>query len=121
MGYSVAIRARSKKMKGILLDFMERNYRQPSELFNQEHNYSKLTDDLSYDHGKNAVGFDYNACEPERDYIFAVCRWMAIKAGRTMKNGMILISHFMSMTVRIRYPFMSILYLDLNQVSLSIV
>lgn len=69
--------------------FIERYYRDPDKLFNQIGNYSRFASNhydekstLSYDSHKLALGFDYNACESERDYIFAVVRWMALKVGQ---------------------------------------
>ena len=82
MGYSIAIRCKNKELKEKMITFMEANYRGWSKIGNQQDDYSRFSDDLSYDSGKMAIGFDYNACEPDRDYIFAVCRWMALKIGR---------------------------------------
>jgi hypothetical protein len=92
MGYSIATRARSKKLLLNMWDFMQEHYTLPSDLFNQRDNYSRLAvnifDDessLSYDSSKLAIGFDYNACEPERDYIYLVVKWMALKIGKSYK------------------------------------
>lgn len=86
MGYSIAMRCRSKALKKKMRAFMKTHYRGWAEIDdNQKHSYSRFSDDLDYDGAKTALGFDYNACEPERDYIFAVCRWMAIKIGRKKK------------------------------------
>jgi hypothetical protein len=93
MGYSVTVRAKSKKLLVNMWEFMLEHYVSPSELFSQTGNYSRLAininkdsdDSLSYDSSKSAIGFDYNACEPERDYIFSVVKWMALKIGKTFK------------------------------------
>ena len=87
MGYSVGMRPKTKALKDKMLAFMEKNYRLPHDVFHElfpsfTDDYSRFTDDMSYDHGRWALGFDYNASEPERDYIFAVTRWMALKIGR---------------------------------------
>ncbi len=82
MGYSIAIRAENDMLLKKMIQFMEENYRNPHEIFGGEGDFSRLSDDLSYDDDKLAYGFDYNACEPERDYIFLICRWMAIKIGQ---------------------------------------
>lgn len=82
MGYSFAIRAANNKLKKKMKAFMDEHYHKPHELFGGKNDYSRFTDDLSYDSHRMALGFDFNATEPERDYIFAVCRWMALKVGQ---------------------------------------
>lgn len=90
MSYSVSVRARTKKLQVLMFGFMESHYRRPSEIFRQKDDYSRFTSNhlsdeathLSYDSHARAIGFDYSACEPERDYIFDVCRWMALKIGK---------------------------------------
>ena len=92
MGYSIAMRAENKNLQKKMIHFMKENYVLPHILFGRENDYSRLTDNygsnarrgrsgLSYDNNRMAIGFDFNACEPERDYIFAVTRWMALKVG----------------------------------------
>lgn len=92
MGYSVAARASDKATLRRMIAFMEEHYREPHEVFGREHDYSRLAHNLgpkaerlSYDSNRLSLGFDYNACEPERDYIFAVVRWMALKMGALKK------------------------------------
>jgi hypothetical protein len=86
MGYTIAAHARDAHSRDLMYEFMEKNYRKSPLVFygKDELCYSRLAcgKDLSYDHNKLAIGFDYNACEPERDYIFAVVRWMALKIGK---------------------------------------
>jgi len=84
MGYTIAAHAINAKLQKKMMEFMEKNYRAPHVIFGVENDYSRLAlgKDLSYDHCKLAIGFDYNACEPERDYIFAVVRWMALQIGK---------------------------------------
>lgn len=75
-----------------MIAFMEKNYTLPHKLFGGKADYSRFTHNcgdkdwahqngLSYDHNPLSIGFDYNACEPERDYIFDVTSWMALKIG----------------------------------------
>jgi hypothetical protein len=86
MGYSIGMRPKSKQLKDKMLAFMEKYYRPYSVAFKKitgaKADYSRFTDDMSYDNGHYALGFDFNACDPERDYIFAVTRWMALKIGK---------------------------------------
>ena len=82
MGYSIAIRCRSPKLKEKMIAFMEQHYQLPGQVFNVGGS-SRFSDDLDYDHAKSALGFDYGACpDPERHYIFTVTKWMALKIGR---------------------------------------
>jgi hypothetical protein len=92
MGYSITTRAKNKTLLTTMWEFMQTHYVQPMQLFNMPANYSRLAVNinepeygLSYDHAKLAIGFDYNAAEPERDYIYNVVRWMALKIGKTYK------------------------------------
>lgn len=91
MGYSISVRPKYKKSLIKMWDFMQENYTEPKILFNQNGNYSRLAlnmdkdNGLSYENNKYAIGFDYNACEPERDYIFSVIKWMAIKISKLYK------------------------------------
>lgn len=85
MGYSIATPIKSQKAKVKMKDFMEKNYRPISVLFGYQYDCSNFTDDLAYDDGKCRLGFNYNACDPERSYIFLVCRWMSLKVGRKRK------------------------------------
>jgi hypothetical protein len=88
MGYSIAAIARNKELLVQMWNFLQKNYTEPKKLFDKEHSRSRLAynlDDesnhLSYDHSEFAIGFDYNACDPEREYIFSVVRWIALKIG----------------------------------------
>lgn len=85
MGYSIAAHARDKRSRDLMYDYLEKHYREPFKVFGGEAAYSHYATgkDLSYDHHRLAIGFDYNACEPERDYIFAVTKWMVLKIGDT--------------------------------------
>jgi hypothetical protein len=87
MGYSIAIRA-SKELRNKLFTFMEKNYREPHTVLGGEYSYSSLGKTLSYDHSKQALGFDYNSGvgEQERFYIYAVLCWLALKSDKTMET-----------------------------------
>lgn len=91
MGYSVSVRAKNKKSQVLMYEFMRKNYKALSKIAGkEEYAYSRFTSNhlenkeerLSYDGVKLAIGFDYNAAEPERDYIFNICRWMSLKIGK---------------------------------------
>lgn len=89
MGYSIACHAADKASFKRMAKFMAKKYRKPAKVFGLKNNYSRLATNmgkdacthLSYDRCPLAIGFDFNSCEPERDYIFDVVRWMALKIG----------------------------------------
>lgn len=87
MGYTVATPAKSKKE---MLEFMSQHFRPGYETFGYEKGYDPSrsgvlsSEDLVYDDGTSKMGFNYNG-ELGRDYIFNVCRWMALKVGRKRK------------------------------------
>lgn len=93
MGYSIAIRPKNKKLKDRMIKFMNENFKSPEEvLYNrqpyesEEECYWGPHDDLSYDHGKLALGFNYGCSgDPEGDYMYAALRWMALKIGKKRK------------------------------------
>ena len=96
MSYSVSAPMRGKKLLDEMLTFMDEHYRHYYELFNEhcgkdeiDGPYSRgpLTGDLSYDHGKLNIGFDFNACDPERHYLFCIIAWMAIRSGKRRDIG----------------------------------
>jgi hypothetical protein len=87
MGYSISIQVSSNPLRKKLLDFMGVNYRRwsvvcgkdPSEWSGSSRG---PTDDISYGVDKTSIGFDYGPMQGfERDYIYSVLRWMAIKVG----------------------------------------
>lgn len=88
MGYSIAIRVRSETQRLKFLKFMQMNFhhwsivcgKPPSEW---QGSASDPTDDLSYGDTRASIGFDYQSGVYgfERDYIYSVIRWMAIKVG----------------------------------------
>ena len=92
MGYSIAIRCRSIKIKEKMSAFLEKNYRTYLEVLGKDKGNgavaAQMLDDLSYDHAKKTgMGFDYSSwmCEEERYYLYTIIRWMAIKAGHKQK------------------------------------
>lgn len=87
MGYSVAIHCKNLVLKKEMFGFMEKYYRDVKELFRVRSN-SRLSDDLSYDHGENTIGFDYSVCSSiEHHYIYTIISWMGIKVGKKRKFG----------------------------------
>lgn len=88
MGYSLAIRVRSDQLRQRFLKFLQTNFRRwsvvcgkdPSEWHGSA---SGPTDDISYGKTKTSIGFDYQSgmYDFERDYIYSVIRWMALKVG----------------------------------------
>jgi hypothetical protein len=92
MGYSVSVHAKDIPSLYKMWDFMQKFYTKPTTLFGRKDCYSRLATNfgkgarlygLSYDHSRSAIGFDYNACGLERDYIFQVVGWMTLKIGKT--------------------------------------
>jgi len=92
MGYTIATPIRDEKTKAKMLAFLKANFRQFTELTdkNGPHNYYRgplpdglpSDESLSYDSGPCRIGFDFNDGGFAREYIFTVCRWMALKVGR---------------------------------------
>ena len=88
MGYSINIRVKSKPLRHKVLEFMQANFRRwsvvcgkdPSEWHGSA---GGPTDDLSYGKTETSIGFDYQSGMYgfERDYIYSVVRWMALKVG----------------------------------------
>jgi hypothetical protein len=87
MGYSVAAPVRSQELFEKMYRFIAKNFRMWPEVMGEPGWFSYAsrplrTGQLSYDNGRRSIGFDYNAYGGEREYIFALVRWMAIKVGR---------------------------------------
>ena len=91
MGYSVAVAVKSKKAKDEMLAFLAKNFRPWSTIaiegglagYEPGVEYiSGPTDDLSYDHGKLRIGFDFSGGGGWREYAFQLCYWVALKVGR---------------------------------------
>lgn len=88
MGYSLSTIAKSKALQQRMLDFMEKHYIPAWKVLEEKEHAEFISvpmDDLSYAHHKNQIGFDFNASGFEREYMFTVTRWMALKVGRLTK------------------------------------
>jgi hypothetical protein len=88
MGYSISIQVPSDDLRRKMLGFMKAKYRRWSVVCGITHNEwngsaGDPTDDYSYGKTENSIGFDYQSGMHgfERDYIYSVLRWMAIKVG----------------------------------------
>lgn len=91
MGYTIATPVKSEMAKCKMMAFLKKNFRHFPELEGRKktaavYYYGPIPNGkkcgLSYDSGKCRIGFDYNASGYERDYIFTICRWIALKVGR---------------------------------------
>jgi hypothetical protein len=93
MGYSIAVHAK-EELRDKMIKFMEKNFHEQHVVFGGKDSYARLTNNtrtkderLSYDHNKMAIGFDYGGLdEIGHYYLYAICRWMALKVGQTMKK-----------------------------------
>ena len=86
MGYSISIQVSSIKIRKRMLHFMEQNFRRwctvcGSKPDEWQGSASNPTDDIF--NRPKAIGFHYQSGMYgfERDYIYSVLRWMAIKVG----------------------------------------
>lgn len=90
MGYSIATPAKSGKAKTEMLGFMSEYFRPahefiPEVLASYDPSSSGLLteDQLAYDSGPSKMGFNYSTSTgPEGEYLFYICKWMALKVGR---------------------------------------
>ncbi len=75
MGYSITFNAKSSKLKYKMLDFLKKNYQQPSFVI-----YLDDTDHLDY--GDLKLG-DKVSCYRGWEYVYVMCliKWMALKIG----------------------------------------
>src|SRR5574343_1336746 len=90
MGYSVAARAKNRELQTKMLAFLAKNFKLWPEVIGKPKRgsyASRPQSQLDYDHGRTSIGFDYNAYGGEREYIFAIFRWVAIKVGRRTPGG----------------------------------
>jgi hypothetical protein len=115
MGYSIATPLKSAKARDEMWAFMQEHYKPWNEVEPPEAELQPLEGtpdfpmamafpqgptnpdydftwqlcrdgDLSYDNGKNRIGYNYGASYgPSGDYGWAVLRWMALRAGRVRK------------------------------------
>lgn len=85
MGYSLSTIAKSKSAQKRMLAFMEKHYIPAWKVLGEEEHsefISEPSEDLSYAHNKLQIGFDFNASGFEREYMFTLTHWMALKIGR---------------------------------------
>lgn len=87
MGYSISVNCVSKEAQAQMNAFLKANFRHWDEVIgspNENRRVSDVsTDDLSYAHRKNQIGFDYGGMTgPRREYYNAVLRWVAIQVGK---------------------------------------
>jgi len=55
-----------------------------------EHNYYRgplPSKELSYCNRRGHIGFDYNSSDEEREWVYTLIRWMAVKVGRRTRAG----------------------------------
>lgn len=85
MGYTVAVSARTPRLRDEMLEFLGTAYRTWSDVTNDEeyeHSFEPPTANLPSG-GKCTLGFRYRPSSgPEREYNFAVMRWVAIQSGK---------------------------------------
>jgi len=85
MGYTLTTPCKSHQALRRMMAFLEEHYRTWPQVLGESWEPSvrgPLTEDLSYDHGKCRIGFDFNAFGGERSHLFGVCRFMALRVGR---------------------------------------
>jgi len=86
MGYTISIPIKSKKIRVKFFKFMEKNFRHWSIITGKnpdewQGSGGPPTDEVW--ERPTSIGFDYQSgmCGFERDYLYSVIRWMAIKVG----------------------------------------
>jgi len=85
MGYSVSVTIRSRQLQARMRAFLEDSYRPWPEILDEDEraDFRGPSDTLEYAHAKCQLGFDYLAGGgAEREYIYALIRWMALRIGR---------------------------------------
>jgi len=86
MGYSIAVRVKSKTLRDQMYQFLQVNYHKPSEVFKElGYDSSRLVLDgnMAYDSGKCSIGFNYSCMdEAENQYVYCVLYWIALKVGK---------------------------------------
>lgn len=87
MSYSVATPAKSKKAKKEMIAFMSAHFRPAHMLLPLTEKVDRSTtgvlshEQLAYDEGITKLGFNYSGPD-NKEYLFSLCRWMALKIGR---------------------------------------
>jgi hypothetical protein len=85
MGYSVSVTIRSPALQARMREFLEASYRPWPDILDEdeETQFQGPTDELEYAHAKHQLGFNYSTGGgAEREYVFALIRWMALHIGR---------------------------------------
>jgi hypothetical protein len=87
MGYSIGFLARSPALAKRTASFMRKHYRPWPEVAGDGSGSGQYAsgprESLAYDKRKGVIGVDYGPVSGwEREYAFAIVRWMAIRAGR---------------------------------------
>jgi hypothetical protein len=86
MGYSLAIRTRNQDLRKKMCGFMGEHFRSWPQIADLKYSSSasKPGLDLNYDSSKSALGVDYQSTLHgwDREYIYALTRWMAIRIGQ---------------------------------------
>lgn len=111
MGYTVTVKARTKRLGDKMIAFLNENMRAwyvvaglpvrkgPRPGFQTGHFEGKFesiqwagpsgtkSDNLSYCHRRGHIGWDFNCGGEEREYMFTVIRWMSQRVGDKSKAG----------------------------------
>lgn len=86
MMYSISVTARSKRLRDEMYEFLQRMYRPWAEVIDDDDDgffSGPLVDQDLGDSSGLRIGFEYQAGEaPEREYHFALMRWMAQQVGK---------------------------------------
>lgn len=88
MGYSMYVRTETIKQRDEMFDFLQK-YLRHEEFCEKLSLYSgarlakghRGDAGLSYCDYEKTVGFDFNCCDPEREYMYTIVKWMAVKLG----------------------------------------
>ena len=110
MGYTITIKVKSKAIGDQIIAFYRKNLKGWADLVSdaggvkldkaawyfrgplwarKEDNdgVGEGCDGLSYCHRKLHIGFDYNCGLGEREYLFTIIRWLAVRFGDKAKNN----------------------------------
>ena len=84
MGYSISTPCKSAKAQRTMVGFLMLEFKPWSTLIGQElgEPLSEHIRSMAVEHGKDHIGFFANAALGERDYIFSICRFIALRVGR---------------------------------------
>lgn len=87
MPYTISVTVRNKRLRDELYEFLQRVYLPWQEIIEDDEEepafIGPLVDHDLDDNSGLRIGFEYRACEaPEREYHYAVMRWIALQAGK---------------------------------------